>query len=83
VRVRIRDANWIKAAGGTLSYIALDEPFAFASLYDGPNAYQWSVVRVAKEGGAYIQGVRAVFPNLMVGDTEPLWRFVDVDDYKK
>lgn len=47
VRIGIRDANRIKAAGGTLSFIALDEPFAFASLYDGPNACQWEAERVA------------------------------------
>lgn len=83
VRIGIRDAQRIKATGGTLSYIALDEPFAFASLYEGPNACQWSAERVAKEVGAYIQGVRTVFPNLLVGDTEPLWMDVDVESYKE
>lgn len=40
VRIGIRDASRIKASGGTLSFVALDEPFAFASLYEGPNACQ-------------------------------------------
>ncbi|HET7088577.1 MAG TPA: discoidin domain-containing protein [Anaerolineae bacterium] len=82
LRSGIRDARRIKAAGGTLSFIALDEPFAFASIYDGPQACQWSPERVAREVGAYIQGMRTIFPDLIVGDTEPLWRDVDVEDYK-
>lgn len=82
VRIGIRDAQRIKDAGGTLTYIALDEPFAFASLYQGHNACGWPAERVAREVGAYIQGVRTVFPSLLVGDTEPLWWDVDVEDYK-
>ena len=82
VRIGIRDAKRIKAAGGTLSYIALDEPFVFASLYNGPNAFQWPAERVAEKIDAYILGVRTVFPDLMIGDTEPLWGVIDVESYK-
>ncbi|MFN2214911.1 MAG: discoidin domain-containing protein [Anaerolineales bacterium] len=82
VRIGIRDAKRIKAAGGTLSYIALDEPFVFASLYNGPNAFQWPAERVAEKIDAYILGVRTVFPDLMIGDTKPLWGVIDVESYK-
>jgi hypothetical protein len=65
-------ARDIKAAGGTLDLIALDEPDFFASLYDGPNACHWTSERVAREVDEFIQAVRGVFPNVIVGDTEPL-----------
>lgn len=82
VSIGMRDARRIKASGGTLSFVALDEPFAFASLYDGPNACRWSAERVAQEVGSYIRGMKTIFPDLFVGDTEPLWHEVDVEDYK-
>lgn len=78
----LRDARRIKATGYELSFIALDEPFAFASLYDGPQACHWSPEQVAGEVGEYIEGMKTVFPDLLVGDTEPLWRDVSVEDYQ-
>ena len=65
-------ARKIQNAGGTLTFIALDEPYFFAHFYDGPNACHWEAEKIAKEVGDYIQAVRQVFPDVMVGDTEPL-----------
>jgi hypothetical protein len=65
-------ARRIQNAGGTLTFIALDEPYFFAHFYDGPNACRWEAEEIAKEVGDYIQAVRQVFPDVMVGDTEPL-----------
>ena len=79
--IGIRDARRIKNAGGTLSYIALDEPFFFASIYDGENACRWTAENVAKEVGTFIEGVRTVFPDILVGDIEPYVQGVDVEDY--
>ena len=62
----------IKKAGGTLTFIALDEPYFFAHVYDGPNACHWDVEKIAKEVGNYIQVVKRIFPDVMIGDTEPL-----------
>jgi hypothetical protein len=73
-RIGIRDAHRIKASGGNLSFIALVEPFALASLDNGPNACPWTAKKVAHEVGAYIQGMRTVLPALQVGDSGPLWR---------
>ena len=82
VGIGVRDANRIKASGGTLTYIALDEPYYFASLYNGEKACRWTAEKVAEEVAAYIRGVRSVFPDLQVGDTEPLLKGIDIEDYK-
>ena len=62
----------IKAAGGTLHFITLDEPYYYGHFYDGPNACQWSAEKIAGEVDEFIKAVRNVFPNVIVGDTEPL-----------
>jgi len=68
----LKIAQRIKNAGGTLTFIALDEPYFFAHVYDGPNACQWVVEKIAKEVDSYIQVVQRIFPDVKVGDTEPL-----------
>jgi hypothetical protein len=68
----LKIAQRIKSAGGTLTFIALDEPYFFAHFYDGPNACHWDVEKIAQEVGKYIQTVKGVFPEVRVGDTEPL-----------
>ena len=62
----------IKSAGGTLHFIALDEPYYYGHFYDGPNACRWSAEKIASEVDEFIKAVRNVFPNVIVGDTEPL-----------
>jgi len=68
----LRIANRIKAAGGNIQLIALDEPYYFAHFYDGSNACQWSAEKIAGEVGKYIEAMKAEFPGVIVGDTEPL-----------
>lgn len=65
-------AQRIKNAGGELSLIALDEPYFFAHFYDGPNACKWDAEKVAAEVGKYVETIRQVFPDVKIGDTEPL-----------
>lgn len=68
----LKIAQRIKNAGGTLTFIALDEPYFFAHVYDGPNACHWDVEKIAKDVDNYIQVVKRIFPDVMIGDTEPL-----------
>ncbi|MBM3120973.1 MAG: discoidin domain-containing protein [Chloroflexi bacterium] len=65
-------ARRILKAGGRIDLIALDEPLFFASIYDGPKACRWEPARVAAEVGEYIAVMRGLFPQVVVGDTEPL-----------
>ncbi len=68
----LKIAQRIRIAGGRLSFIALDEPYYFAHFYDGPGACSWDAEKVAKKVGEYIQAIRRIFPDVRVGDTEPL-----------
>jgi hypothetical protein len=72
-------AQRIKAAHGTLAFVALDEPFYYANVYDGPNACHWSAEQIAVQVRDFVAAVRAVFPRVVVGDIEPLAPDVQVD----
>ena len=76
IRSGVSIARRIQQAGGTLRYVSFDEPFAFASLYDGPNACHWSPERVAQEVMRFEDAIRAVYPDVIFGDTEPMWSWV-------
>jgi hypothetical protein len=65
-------ARRLLEAGGRIDLIALDEPLFFASIYSGPKACRWEPDLVASEVGEYIGVMRGYFPDLVVGDTEPL-----------
>jgi hypothetical protein len=73
-----RLAQRIREAGGTLQVIALDEPWYFAHVYDGPNACRWTVEQVAQGVADFVAGVREEFPWVVVGDIEPTPRPVSV-----
>lgn len=62
----------IRAAGGTLQVIALDEPYYFAHVYGGSNACRWPVNQVATAVADFVTSMRADWPGLVVGDTEPM-----------
>jgi hypothetical protein len=61
-----RIANKIKALGGTLKYIAMDEPFA------GALGCNWTPRQTAENALRSIARVRTVFPEVIVGDIEPI-----------
>jgi hypothetical protein len=74
-------ARRIRDAGGTIDLVALDEPFFFAHLYDGPNACHWPADRIAEGVTAFIRTMRSFFPEVIVGDTEPLAGAAGPADY--
>lgn len=81
--------RWIERAGGTLRYVALDEPWYFGTVYDGPQACHFSADEVARQIAAFATGLRRVFPGVVIGDIEPLARDDDpsrivrwLDDYR-
>jgi hypothetical protein len=67
----LRLARRVRDAGDVLGVIALDEPWYFAHVYDGPNACKWPVDQVAEGVAAFIDAVRTEFPAVVVGDIEP------------
>ena len=72
----------LASLGGTVRFIAMDEPFAFGSLYDGAGACRWSAERVAYGVKVYIDAVHRVAPDVVVGDVEPIWAGADLAAYE-
>ena len=65
-------AGKIKKNGGEPSYIAMDEPLWYGHQYSKRNACQSTMQSLAQEIAGKIKDVRAVFPNVQIGDVEPL-----------
>jgi hypothetical protein len=68
----LRIAQRIQQAGGVLHLIALDEPYFYGHFYNGPQACRWTDKTIAQQISRYIEALRSVFPEVRVGDTEPL-----------
>ncbi len=64
-------ARRIKALGGELAYVTMDEPLYNGRYYDGPNACHDSIRMVARRAAAVMKEYQKVFPNVQIGDTEP------------
>jgi len=78
----LRIAQRIKQAGGTLHLIAMDEPYFFGHFYDGPQACHWTDQKIAQEIDKFVQAMRSMFPDVRVGDTEPLSGGAGVAQYQ-
>lgn len=77
-----RIAQRIQKAGGVIDLIAMDEPYYYGHYYDGPNACRWTDTRIAGEVGKFIQAIRKIFPNILIGDTEPLTGSAGASEYQ-
>jgi hypothetical protein len=64
-------ARRIASLGGTLRYLAMDEPQYWFTLYGGPNACRWTPERMAANAAVNVRALRAAFPAVEVGDVEP------------
>ena len=70
----------IAAAGGHVDVVVFDESWAFSSdLYDAPNACHWSTQEAAQHVVPFIRQLRGYAPDVVIGDTEPLWTNVTPD----
>lgn len=72
VAYAVSAAERVKAAGGELHLLAMDEPYYYGHFYDGPNACRWSAEKIAQEIGQFADAMREVFPNILIGDTEAM-----------
>jgi hypothetical protein len=68
----ITAASIISQHGGTIDRVDMDEPYYYGSIYAGPNACHWSMNQIAAQAAATIAQIRSVFPDLIVGDAEPI-----------
>ncbi|SRR5712692_484081 len=69
--VTLKIMRRIQSVGGSVGYVAMDEPFYFWSLDTSANACRYSATRVAQEVARYIQVLKSVFPKTVIGDIEP------------
>ena len=74
IREGMRIAQRVKAAGGTINLIDMDEPFVDASIYHGPNACHWSAEKVAQGVYEYVRAMKGQFPDAIIGTSEPFWQ---------
>jgi hypothetical protein len=82
VSYAVSAAKRIKSAGGTLQFLAMDEPYYFGHFYDGPNACHWSAEKIAQEVDQFSNAMKAVFPEILIGDTEALAGAAGADEFK-
>ncbi len=64
-------ARRIASAGGRLAVLALDEPYYFGHVYDGPQACHLDVGDIAAQVDDFVTAMRSYFPEMLVGDIEP------------
>ena len=62
----------IKSLGGNLQYVQMDEPLYFGHESKQTNAPQYSISEVARQVAVNVAAIEAVFPNVQIGDTEPV-----------
>jgi len=78
----LKIASRIESAGGQIDLVALDEPYYFGHFYSGEKACNWSAQKIAAEVGQYFQTMRTRFPEVIIGDTEPLAGDADDNAYR-
>jgi len=62
----------LKALGGRVQFVKVDEPFFFGSVTNDPRSCHLPIPEVALEVGQYAQLVKTVYPEAAVGDVEPI-----------
>jgi hypothetical protein len=65
-------AQRIQALGGSLQYVAFDEPYDGAALYDGTNACHWTPLQTAQNAAKNLAQLQSAFPDALAGDIEVL-----------
>lgn len=71
-----RQLERIKALGGTVDYISMDEPLIrghlLKNLGGGRTGCQYAIADVARRVRANVAAIRRVFPNIQIGSTEAI-----------
>jgi hypothetical protein len=67
-----RIAARVYRLGGRLDYVAMDEPLWFGHHYNGPHACHSSLDQLAQDVARKVRDIRRVFPEVQIGDIEPI-----------
>ncbi|MDR3615936.1 MAG: hypothetical protein P4L53_20425 [Candidatus Obscuribacterales bacterium] len=62
----------IQRNGGKLQYLRMDEPFFFGHVFSDPTACHEPIQQLAVEVAESIKLIRKYFPDVQVGDVEPI-----------
>lgn len=65
-------ADRLKRLGGTISYVAMDEPLWFGNYVTGPKNCHDSVESLAQQMAPNVRALKAAFPAIQFGDIEPI-----------
>jgi hypothetical protein len=65
-------ARKLRALGGEVQYLGMDEPLYFGHVYGRKNACRSSIPEIAHDVAAKIRQVWSVFPSARIGDVEPV-----------
>jgi len=67
-----RSVRRIKAAGGNLAFVAMDEPLWYGHVADLPHSCRLSLPELASGVAHNVAIIRSVFPDVQLGDIEPV-----------
>jgi hypothetical protein len=67
-----RSVRRIKAAGGNLAFVAMDEPLWYGHVADQPHSCRLSLPELASGVAHSVAIIRSVFPDAQIGDIEPV-----------
>jgi len=73
----------IHKLGGTVYFISMDAPYYYSSVINDPGACQWPAKKVAGEVEAFIKKMKRVYPDVVIGDTEPMQAWLDAAIYQE
>jgi hypothetical protein len=79
-----RAAERLRAAGGVLDAVVMDEPVWFGHFFHGRNGHaacQLPINEMAQQAAVKIAQLRAVFPKVRVGEVEPVGDKVPVREF--
>lgn len=62
----------INSLGGVVTYIPLDEPYYYGTIYSGNGACGLTPLQAGTEVMQYASAARQIFPSVEIGDEEPL-----------
>jgi hypothetical protein len=78
----LKAATRIQKNGGILRYVAMDEPIYYSTLYTGHHACRWKPEQTAENVAANVRAMLDAFPEVQVGDIEPLVSRDQIEHYK-
>ena len=68
----LEEARRIRALGGRIDFLSLDEPYSHAHAFEGAGACRYSVEQVVDETWDFVRKVRGLHPGVQVGTIEPI-----------